>query len=206
MKLLNQDEVPTMTSKARVAALHKALQTVHKENIEGSFVECGTWRGGNIIIAKTFFNSVQDDREVWGFDTFEGMTAPSNKDGSKAKATWQGKARCESPYEEVIFYLNKFGIQEEEVKLIKGDVKETLLIKENIPEKIAILRLDTDFYDSTLIELKTLYSRLVPGGYLIIDDYGHWQGCRAAVHEFFGDEFILENFTKIDYTGIISRK
>ena len=196
-----------MTSVSRVKALHGALKTVHKENIEGSFVECGVWFGGNIVIAKTFFNSIGDDREVIGYDTFEGMTDPTDFDGAKAKKKNETTTDwCKAPYDKVVSSLNKFGIKESDVRLIKGDVRETLLVEDNLPQKVSILRLDTDFYDSTLVELQTLYHRLVDGGYLIIDDYGHWEGCRKAVDEFFGAKYVQNKFTKIDYTGIVLRK
>ena len=82
----------------------------------------------------------------------------------------------------------------------------SLLDDNNLPESISILRLDTDFYDSTLVELNKLYPLLSPGGYIIIDDYGHWEGSRRAVNEYFGEEFVLANFKKLDYTGIMFQK
>ena len=92
------------------------------------------------------------------------------------------------------------------MKFIKGDVRKTLLDENNLPDSISILRLDTDFYDSTLIELELLYPRLTPGGYLIVDDYGHWRGSRHAVNEYFGEEFVQTNFKKLDYTGVMLQK
>ena len=74
------------------------------------------------------------------------------------------------------------------IKFIEGEVEKTLLYEENLPKKISILRLDTDFYSSTKKELEILYPRLVSGGVCIIDDYGYWKGARQAVDEYFGDQ------------------
>lgn len=207
MKLLERDEVQTLTSIERVKGLHRALLDVYENKIEGDFVECGTWMGGNIVIAKTFFDSVEDkSKKFYGFDTFTGMTPPTDKDPKKAHKTWNTKAKCEAKKNDVIDYMINEGIYDKQVLLIEGDVNKTLQLKENVPEKISILRLDTDFYDSTLIELNILYKKLVKGGWLIIDDYGHWEGCKRAVDEFFTSKFVEDNFEKLDYTGIMYKK
>ena len=83
-------------------------------------------------------------------------------------------------------------------QLIKGIVEKTLLEPKNLPEKISILRLDTDFYESTKIELEILYPKLVSGGFLIIDDYGHFKGCRKAVDEYFRDDLPYLHY--VDYS------
>jgi hypothetical protein len=206
MILLGKDQVETMTSPERIAGLHTALQSVHENKIAGDFVECGIWKGGNIVIAKKFFDSVNNIKNFLCYDTFEGMTEPGEFDGEKAHKTWQGKSKCEAEMEEVIEVFKFHNLLDDRIKFIKGDVRKTLLDKNNLPDSISILRLDTDFYDSTLIELELLYPRLTPGGYLIVDDYGHWHGSRRAVNEYFGEEFVQENFKKLDYTGIMLQK
>jgi len=207
MILLQKNQVKTMTSDERVAGLHSALMGVYKNKIEGDFVECGVWMGGNVVIAKKFFDSVNDSkRKFYAFDTFEGMTEPSENDPSKAHKIWNTTASCLGPLEQVIAEFESHKVYDDRIVIVKGDVRSTLLDKKNIPEKIAILRLDTDWYDSTKIELEILYEKLVNGGYLIIDDYGHWDGCKKAVDEFFGINFVDKNFKKLDYTGIIFQK
>ena len=206
MILLSKDQVETMTSPERIAGLHLALKSVHENNISGDFVECGIWKGGNIVIAKKFFDSVNNFKHFFCYDTFEGMTEPGEFDERKAHSHWQGKAKCESSLDEVTNYFIHHNILDDRVKFIKGDVRKTLLDDNNLPESISILRLDTDFYDSTLVELNKLYPLLSPGGYIIIDDYGHWEGSRRAVNEYFGEEFVLANFKKLDYTGIMFQK
>jgi predicted O-methyltransferase YrrM len=89
---------------------------------------------------------------------------------------------------------------------VKGDVLKTLKDRGNLPKSISILRLDTDWYDSTRIELEVLYPLLTPGGIIIIDDYGHWSGARSAVDEFFSKQEIKPFFSYIDYTGRVGIK
>jgi hypothetical protein len=206
MILLGKTEIETMTSPERIAGLHTALINIHKNNIPGDFVECGIYKAGNIVIAKKFFDSVNLVKTVYGYDTFEGMTPPTEKDSKKAKRVWNGKAKCEAGHDTVLEILSGHNINETDVRLIKGDVGKTLRVEDNLPKQISILRLDTDFYDSTKVELEVLYPRLESGGYLIIDDYGHWAGCKAAVNEYFGEEFVKEHFEILDYTGIMYRK
>lgn len=206
MIFLTKKDVETMTSKDRVRALHNALKCVYEDKILGDFVECGIYKGGNLIIARAFMESVNDIRKIWGYDTFTGMTPPDiSIDGDKSKK-WNTSSKCEASYQEVHDYLQKFFIIDQNIALIKGNVNETLLLENNKPKNISILRLDTDFYDSTKVELETLYEKLSIGGYLIIDDYGHWQGCKKAVDDFFGEEFVTKNFKKVDYTCRIYRK
>lgn len=206
MILLGKDQVETMTSPERIAGLHLALKSVYENKVLGDFVECGVWKGGNVIIAKKFFDSVEDVRNFFCYDTFEGMTEPGEFDGGKAHRNWQGEAKCEAGLDEVISEFQYHNLLDDRIKFIKGDVRKTLLDEKNLPNSISVLRLDTDFYDSTLIELELLYPRLTTGGYLIVDDYGHWQGSRRAVNEYFGEEFVRTNFKKLDYTGIMLQK
>jgi O-methyltransferase len=209
MELLKKNKLrgTTMSPEKRIADLHDILKKTFKENIEGSFVECGIWKGGNIIVAKKFYDSVKDFRQIYGYDTFTGMTPPSKEDGEKAIEKYKNKKNwCLSPYDEVLENFSKFGINPKEITLVQGEVEKTLLIEENLPEKIAVLRLDTDFYSSTKIELEVLYPRLVTGGYLIVDDYGHWEGSRKAVNEYFTEKFVKKHFTVCDVDCIYMEK
>jgi hypothetical protein len=134
------------------------------------------------------------------------MTKPTENDSKKAHRWWDGVGACIASIDDVINEIKKHEIFDHRVILVKGDVNNTLTTPANLPEKISILRLDTDWYDSTKIELEILYNKLVPGGYLIIDDYGYWSGCAKAVDEFFGKEFVNNNFQKLDNTGIMYKK
>ena len=206
MILLNKDAVPLASSQERVEGLHRALISVHQNSIEGDFVECGVYKGGNTIIAKKFFDSVGLNKKVYCYDTFEGMTPPSDKDGDNARKNWNNKAKCEANLNEVKTNFKTHNCLDDNVKFIVGDVCKTLRTEENLPKKISILRLDTDFYESTKAELEILFPLLVKDGFLIIDDYGHWQGCQQAVDEYFSKDFVENKFERLDYTGIMYRK
>lgn len=205
----------TMTSKARMFALWEACNWLNVNNVQGSFVECGVWKGGSSMLAAINCQTREAfDRELFLFDTFTGMTEPESQDidyrGSAAQHLLkQFSSQKEDAYiwavgqiDEVRRNMQSTGFNFENVHLIEGDVEATIQPNEG-PEKIALLRLDTDWYASTKHELEYLYRRIVPGGFLIIDDYGHWLGCKAAVDEFF-DEFTPKPFFyRIDYTGIM---
>jgi hypothetical protein len=203
-------------SPARLVALVAALRDIDRRDIAGAVVECGVWRGASAIIAK----SVSPLRTCWLYDTFDGMTAPnpdvdiSHLGRSAADSYAWKQARGEkwspAPFAEVVRNLAQFGIKSG-VEFVVGDVAETLTARRpRLPERIALLRLDTDFYASTAIELKVLYPRLESGGVLIIDDYGHWLGCRRAVNEFFNfqpfDIWHWSRFTQIDPTAVMMIK
>lgn len=202
----------TMVSILRLVNTLKACKHAVQNNIEGDFVECGVWRGGNGILAKMVFNHLNSNKKVWMFDTFMGMTEPSEvdvveKDGRTANEIYQsfeqidGNGWCNASLEEVKDNCNKVGLDPNSFEFIKGDVRKTLLIKANLPEKISILRLDTDLYDSTKIEMEILYPLLSRGGSLILDDYGYWAGSAKAVDEYFRDADYTPLMNVVDQFG-----
>jgi O-methyltransferase len=202
----------TMTSVPRLVNTLKSLRYVVENKIPGDFVECGVWRGGNGILAKKLFDELDSERCVWMFDTFEGMTEPTELD-VKAHTKQQAFKNyiskqldthnewCYSSLEEVQNNCSKSGLNFDDFKFVKGDVCKTLLEKQNIPQGISVLRLDTDWYQSTKAELEILYPILTVGGVLIIDDYGGWEGARKAVDEYFLKMNYKPLFNVIDYTG-----
>ena len=145
---------------------------VKRKNLDGDFVECGIWKGGNIILFQKLNNLFNLKKKIFAFDTFEGMPAPNefDKDSDNVlasdlmlkseKNSNLNNIHCYSPYEDVVNNISKH-VDTANIKFIKGKVEETLLDDKNLPEKISILRLDTDFYSSTKIELEILYKRLV---------------------------------------------
>ena len=202
----------TMTSVPRLVNTLKSCRYVVENKIPGDFVECGVWRGGNGILAKKLFNALNSQRRVWMFDTFEGMTEPTEFDvaaQTKRRASEKYNASQLDTHNEWCFAsLNdvrkncvKSGLDVNDIRFVKGDVGKTLLEEENIPHEICILRLDTDWYESTKAELHTLYPILSEGGVLIIDDYGHWEGARKAVDEYFSVMDYKPLFNVIDFTG-----
>jgi O-methyltransferase len=207
----------TMTSVERMYALYSAVRHLINNGIAGDFVECGVWRGGSaMMMALTALSMGEADRAIWLYDTFSGMTAPGENDvqamsGVPAATIMAVNERDEenpfwgiAPRAVVEANMRSTAWSEDRLNLIEGNVLETL--PGNMPEKIALLRLDTDWYQSTLHELETLYPRLCSGGVLIIDDYGYWTGARRAVDDYFGK---LENrpfLSRIDFTGRLSIK
>jgi hypothetical protein len=188
----------SMVNKFRLWALLQAVQHVARENVAGDFVECGVWKGGNLILYGLMARRYGLTRRIWGYDTFEGMTEPTDNDvqfGTNVKAHTEWASRqsgdvntwCYSPFEEVEHNF-RGEVGDAPLTLVKGKVEDTLDRPENIPERIAILRLDTDWYESTRKELEVLYPRLERGGVLLIDDYGAWSGSRKAVDEYFADK------------------
>jgi hypothetical protein len=206
----------TMTSPERLFALIQAVRHVSSAGIPCEVVECGVWRGGSMMAAAlTLIERGASARDLYLFDTFEGMPAPGAKDvdlDGIAAATLlkvQDKTDpdsvwCIASLEEVRQVLSSTGYDGSRMHFVKGKVEST--IPGHAPERIAILRLDTDWYESTLHELEHLYPRLSPGGVLIIDDYGHWAGCRQAVDEYFAARKLHVLLTRIDYSGRIAVK
>lgn len=189
----------TYTSTDPVAqwAFIQAIKQVERNQIPGDIVECGVWKGGNLIIAGMMRQRLGFRRSIWGYDTFAGMTEPGENDVKPgftvdARVKFQALTKdgvtewCFVPIEEVITAYGKV-LGDVDIRLVKGRVEHTLVEPVNLPDQISILRLDTDFYESTKLELEVLYPRLQPGGVMIIDDYGVWAGSRKAVDEYFGD-------------------
>jgi O-methyltransferase len=194
-KLIQKCLQYSMTNKERMWSLIQSFHHVRQESLSGDFVECGVWKGGNIILLKKLIHKFNFKKKIYGYDTFEGMAEPSscdvNYNNKSAKKMFDehkekkiGFAMCS--LEEVRKNIIK-NTNVDNILLIKGKVETTLKIKKNLPKKISILRLDTDFYESTKIELEILFPKLVKGGVLIIDDYGFWKGSKKAVDEYFGN-------------------
>jgi hypothetical protein len=203
----------TMTSTERLNGLCEAVRYINETGIEGDIVECGVWRGGSMMaIAEMLKRSGDTSRNLHLFDTFEGMSEPTeadvsvdgatavdqlaNEDKNDGKSVW-----CVASLEDVQSHMTQTGYPNERVHYHVGKVEET--IPEAAPSKIALLRLDTDWYESTAHEMEHLFSRLSDGGVLIVDDYGHWQGARRAVDEYFAKHSIGMMLHRLDYTGRI---
>jgi len=196
----------TMTSLERIRALFDSLEYIRLQNIDGDFVECGVWRGGNILGIMEYLNHHKMfNRHVWLYDTFEGMTEPEDTDidcdGRKAIDIMNMPlVKAYADLSDVKNNLSKSTFPVDNVHYIVGDIVETLNCDKNIPKDISLLRLDTDWYKSTKKELDVLYPKLKNDGVLIVDDYGHWQGSKKAFDEYFKNVNI--SIEKIDYTGI----
>lgn len=212
-RIITQTTTYTKTPPVRVVALCNSIDYVIQNDIPGAIVECGLWRGGSLMSAALRLRQLGvSDRPLFGFDTFAGMTAPSKQDGKhqmdrwgKNGVPWEQRPENLAPgtsLEGVAALLASTGYNQEEINLVRGPVEDTL--PDSAPSEISVLRLDTDFYESTLHELIHLYPRLSPGGILIVDDYGALEGAQKAVDEYFADMRIFMH--RIDHTARIAVK
>lgn len=211
------DNKLTLVSYERLWATLMACKHAVERDIPGDFVECGVWRGGNAIVAAAIFKLYKSDRRVYLFDTFKGMTEPTDadkyfSDGSSVREVFASKQRDThnemyySALEEVKTNFSDANLLDENVIIVEGDVLITLEQEQNLPEKIAVLRLDTDWYESTKKELEVLYPKISIGGTLIIDDYGHFTGSKKATDEYFEATKKRPLLLYTDYTGRIGVK
>jgi hypothetical protein len=202
----------TMTSDQRLWALLSATKYIVTKGIKGDFVECGVWRGGSaMVIAYQLLNLNVCDRHIWLYDTFAGMTEPTEEDIeansgisaalllAKTQKKQGNNVWCLATKEDVSTNVYSTGYPVDMFKFVQGDILETL--EGFVPDSIALLRLDTDWYESTKRELEVLFPKLVSGGICIIDDYGHWSGARKAVDEYFKVNNITVLMHYIDQTG-----
>jgi O-methyltransferase len=196
----------SMTSQARLLALIDAVRYISKNRIPGAIVECGVWRGGSSMAAAlTLLQEKDTGRDLFLFDTYTGMTAPTaedvSRDGRRAKDLMtHADVLCAAGLEDVKTNMRSTGYPEAQMQFVVGPVEQTISAT-SAPRDIALLRLDTDWYASTHHELIHLFPRLARGGVLIIDDYGHWQGTRKAVDEYFASQNLTYLLHRIDYTG-----
>lgn len=215
IELLSKCAPFTMTSNERLWSTISASKYVIHNKVPGAFVECGVWRGGSTMAMLGSLVELSTlDREIYLFDTFEGMTAASNLDtdltGVNAQAlmietekTAGNNIWCIAGLDDVRSNLSMMNYPDRRFHFIVGDVLETLSVQENLPEEIALLRLDTDWYESTKRELEVLFPLLVSGGVCIIDDYGHWSGARKAVDDYLANNQLFPLVHASDYSGRI---
>lgn len=208
--IVSRVEPCTMTSLERRASLIGAVDHVVRHRLPGDIVECGVWRGGSMMaIALALMARGDTSRHLYLYDTFEGMSEPTEHDralsGESAQAQLERTERdhplwAVASLEDVQANLASTGYPADQIHCVRGKVEDT--IPGVLPAgRIALLRLDTDWYESTLHELHHLYPLLVRHGLLIIDDYGHWQGARRAVDEYFAQSAEPVFLHRVDYTA-----
>ncbi len=203
----------TMTSMERGYGLFSAVKYLIDRGVAGDFVECGVWKGGScMLMIRTLQQLGIDSRSIYLYDTFAGMPEPGEEDviawnGGSVREKWESNSfdHWAVSREKVLGNLAPLNYPANRIRAVEGDVALTL--EKEIPEAISLLRLDTDWYASTCVELELLYPRLVPGGVLIIDDYGHFEGARRAVDEYFARPDVKTPlFSRLDYTGRMAVK
>ena len=218
LEIWDEVESFTMTYLERGYALFKAVEYLERNRILGDVVECGVWKGGScMLVAHALRVLGSMHRTLHLYDTYSGMTEPTDEDviawnNLSVRKKWDEEQRGEKDYfgswavglPEVKKNMASTGYPSEKINYIAGDICETL--ENNVPDSIALLRLDTDWYESTAKELEVLYPKLVSGGILIIDDYGHFKGARKAVDDYFASKKLFPYLARADYTGRVTVK
>jgi hypothetical protein len=195
----------TMTDRKRVNGLINAIEYTLEKGIPGDFVECGVWKGGNIMTMILVLQKHNEKRRIWLYDTFEGMSEPTEEDvhrGKDAQSMMDKNPfiKCIAPIDAVRKAVGSLNY-EGELVYVKGKVEDT--IPEMMPKTIGLLRLDTDWYESTAHELKHLYPLLKEEGVMIVDDYNFWDGSTKAVNEYFTEG---KNLSRLSTCGVLTIK
>lgn len=205
----------TMVSYDGLSNVYNLSKKVERDKLKGAFVECGVWKGGCAAIMGFVAEKEKSGRKTWLFDSFEGLPEPSAEDGEKAKDYASGRMsgklstieKCVGPLEDVKrIFFDILKINPINIIIEAGWFQDTLLKAKNRIGSIAILRLDGDWYESTKCCLDELYDIVIPGGYVIIDDYVYWEGSKKAVDEFMAKNNIKADLVKIDFTAVYFQK
>ncbi len=196
------EEAETMIGLRRLDNLQYCITNVLRQGVPGDFIETGVWRGGAAIFMRAVLKVYGDSRRlVWVADSFQGVPQPDSRRHSADSGDrhWTFKPLA-VPLEEVKANFLRYGLLDDQVRFLPGWFRDTL---PNAPiERLSVLRLDGDLYESTIVALRSLYPKLSVGGYVIIDDYGAVPGCKMAVHDFRKEQGIREELVSIDWTGV----
>lgn len=181
----------TMVGMELMDHLHRCLETVVRERVPGDLIETGVWRGGVTIFMRAFLKVHGDSRSVWLADSFEGLPKPNAAQypHDKGDELWSQSYLAVS-MDQVKANFRKYHMLDGQVQFLKGFFSDTL---SSAPvESLALMRLDGDMYESTIVALRSLYPRLSPGGFVIVDDFGMIPACDQAVHDFRAEAGIRE--------------
>ncbi|MEO8435098.1 MAG: TylF/MycF/NovP-related O-methyltransferase [Pyrinomonadaceae bacterium] len=187
MSLLKKVHPYTLLSAEKLRSLQRLARLVNDAGVEGDFVECGTYRGGS---AGVLSSALCSQRHLWLYDSFQGMPPVTEIDGEGAK---EAVGACRADEADVIEILSSLGVATEQYTIRKGMFADTF--KEPLPERVALLHCDADWYDSVMLVLETFYPRIPRGGCIILDDFGWWEGTRIAFYDFccrYGEKPLLE--------------
>ncbi|MGO9158917.1 TylF/MycF/NovP-related O-methyltransferase [Mycobacterium sp.] len=200
-------EAETMIGMQRLTSLQHCVETVLAEDIPGDLIECGVWRGGACILMRAVLAAYGDStRCMWLADSFEGVprSDPANYAADKGIRAELAAGILGVPEAEVRANFERYGLLDDRVRFLPGWFKDTL---HDAPiDRLAVLRLDGDLYESTIQALDALYPRLSPGGFCIIDDYQAVKACEQAVTDYRAKHGISAEIADIDGTGVLWRK
>jgi hypothetical protein len=191
----------TFASPERINNLYRLARRIEVERIPGDVIECGVCNGGTAAVLARFASRSRMGRTVWLFDSFQGMPNVTKKDGSsidgETAESHMGKEVGDPA--RVNEVLRKVRANRKRVRIVPGWFQETLPTFN--AKGIALLNIDADWYESVKLCLETFYDRVVTGGFVSFDDYGHWPGCRRAVDEFFRARRLPYKLEQVDYTA-----
>jgi O-methyltransferase len=177
LEILTKVQAYTYCSVGKLKNLINICEYLNATGVSGDFVECGTYKGGSAAVISKFLTS---DKHLWLYDSFAGMPETSIKDGIEAKK-WVGG--CLATEEDVKEVMRLVSTDKKSFTIRKGWFEETF-ITYPLPDKVALLHCDADWYNSVHLVLETFYHRVSEGGCIILDDFGFWEGCREAFYDF----------------------
>lgn len=192
----------TMVSPERLDNVEFAVRTVIDDGIPGDVLESGVWRGGVAILVQALLTSLgEPHRQLWLADSFEGLPPPSHDQdrGLALDLNWMLPASAA----EVRANFEAFGLLADNVRFLEGYFEDTMPAAP--VEQLSVLRLDGDYYSSTIEVLEPMYDFVSPGGFVIVDDYGYHEGCRNAVHDFLDSRALAPEIVRIDDHGVYWR-
>ncbi|MBV8166506.1 MAG: TylF/MycF family methyltransferase [Alphaproteobacteria bacterium] len=195
----------TMMGRKRLDNLHECLDAIVADGVPGDLIETGVWRGGGTIFMRGFLAAHDvTDRRVWVADSFEGLPKPTLAEDAQSNLSKEVAPFLAISLDEVKALFERYGLLDDQVQFLKGWFRDTL---PGAPiERLALLRLDGDLYESTMDALVPLYDKLSPGGFVIVDDYGALPQCKLAIDEFRADRDIIDRLYPIDGAAIFWRK
>lgn len=199
-------QAETMIGVRRLENIQACVVDVLDRNIPGDLIETGVWRGGSTIFMRGILRAYGDtSRVVWVADSFRGLPKATGKYPADVEAIdFSSFPQLAVPLAEVRANFERYDLLDEQVRFIEGYFHETLPAAPI--ERLAVARLDGDLYESTIVALESLYPKLSPGGYLIVDDYGAIEACRRAVDDYRGRHAIAEPIVQIDQSGVYWRR
>lgn len=195
----------TMIGIERLNNIQFCFEALMRDNIPGDFLEAGVWRGGASIFMKALLDEYgSNNRSVWLADSFQGLPPPNPEYSQDDGDTHYTLQELAISVDQVKENFSRFGLLDEKVLFIEGWFHETL--PRCKVQELALLRLDGDMYESTIVTLESLYDRVNEGGFVIVDDYGYMKSCCKAVHDFLDSRSLNPVLKKIDWTGVYWRK
>lgn len=199
----------TMVNPFKLRNIWQLASAAERRGLTGAFVECGVWRGGAAAVMAYAAERAGSGRAIWLFDSFEGLPEPTERDGQKAATYARDRVagslipigECVATIDDVREVLVKVGVNLKNVTIAKGWFQDTVPASVARIDHIAVLRVDGDWYESTRTCLEGLYDLIVPGGYLVLDDYDFWSGSRSAVDDFFAHRRLPVQLRRIPRGG-----